>query len=490
MSKRVQGSPRIATIADRANPVQNPWVRLRLLILGSLAGCLAARCLAVDWPQFLGPTGRGFSTETNLVERIPASGLPIVWEHEIGTGYSAPSVRDRRVVLHHRRKNSEIIESFDAATGVSRWQHGYPTEFVDPYGYNNGPRCTPLLSDRWVHTLGAEGRLVCLDRATGKRLWERETAKEFEIPDAFFGVGSSPVMEGDRLLVMLGGQPNSGVVAMDPATGKTLWESVGQSNWEGQTMHGWPGEPLVQWRRQEKQASYASPVPATIHGQRHVLCLLRQGLVSVNPTNGHVNFSYWFRARVAESVNAANPVVQDDLILITAAYYRVGSVLLRVRPDGRGVDPVWRGTSMEAHWSTPLLVGSHLYAFSGRNEPDASFRSVEFLTGKLAWERSERWQPHSTPQPPVFGRGSLIHADGRLIALGEGGLLGLFKPTPEACEELGRWQVPSLEYPCWAAPVLSDGRLFLRSENRLVCLAFQRNSAPATSSPAPAPSPQ
>ncbi len=461
-------------------------MRLRHWILAFLAGWPAARCVADDWPQFLGPTGRGFSEETNLVERIPAGGLPIVWDHEIGTGYAAPSVRGGQLVLHHRRKDLEIVEAFNAATGISQWKHGYPTAFIDPYGYNNGPRSTPVLSSGRVHTFGAEGRLVCLDRATGRRLWERETAKEFEIPDAFFGVGSSPVIEGDRLILMLGGQPNSGVVAFDPETGKTLWENVGESNWEGQPMVGWPGEPLVRWRRAEKQASYASPVPATFHGRRHVLCLLRQGLVSVNPTNGQVNFSHWFRARVADSVNAANPVVHDDLILITAAYYRVGSVLLRVRPDGRGVDPVWRGTSMEAHWSTPLLVGSHLYAFSGRNEPDASFRAVEFLTGKLAWERSEKWLPNSSPQPSVFGRGSLIHADGHFFALGEGGLLGMFKPTPEACEELGRWQVPSLQYPCWAAPALSDGRLFLRSENRLVCVDVQKN-APAAPSPSPSP---
>lgn len=450
-------------------------VRSRLLSLGlGLFPVLQGH--AADWPQFLGPAGTGFSSESNLVDRIPTEGLPILWDHAVGAGYSAPSVRDGQLVLHHRRGDQEVVESFDAATGTSAWRYGYPTRFVDPYGYNNGPRSTPLLTADRVYTFGAEGRLVCLNRATGQRLWERETAKDFQIPEAFFGVGSSPVLEGDRLVVMVGGQPNSGVVAFHPETGATLWSNVGQTNWQGQTMHGWPGEPPVRWQPSEKQASYASPVPATFHGQRHVLCLMRQGLVSLNPTNGHVNFSYWFRARVAESVNAANPVVHQDLILVTAAYYRVGSVLLRVRPDGLGVDPVRRDTSMEVHWSTPLLVGNHLYAFSGRNEPDASLRCVEYLTGRLAWERPENWLPHSSRQPAVFGRGSLIHADGRFIALGEGGILGMFQPTAERCEELGRWQVPSLAYPCWAAPVLSDGRLFLRSEDRLVCLsALKKN---------------
>ncbi|MBX3744399.1 MAG: PQQ-binding-like beta-propeller repeat protein [Verrucomicrobiae bacterium] len=425
---------------------------------------------AGDWPAFLGPYGDATSSETGLIDRFPPEGPPVVWSRPVGTGYSAPSLLDGQLVLHHRIGDEERIEAFDAHTGQPRWHHASPTSFQDPFGYNNGPRASPLLTSNRVYTFGAEGRLLALDRATGTPVWERDTASDFTVPEAFFGVGSSPVLDTGHLIVIVGGQPDSGVVAFDPDTGATRWESVGEASWSGLPMIGWPGTPPVVWRRWDKQASYASPVPATFHGQRHTLCLTRQGLVSLNPTNGAVRFSFWFRARVNESVNAANPVVHDDLILLSAAYYRVGSVLLRVRPDGQGVDEVWRNTSLEMHWATPLLVGDHLYGFSGRNEPDAAFRSVGFHTGSLAWQRDDRWPPRSSRQPPVFGRGSLIHADGKLIALGEGGLLGLFQPDPNRCIELGRWQVPDLAYPCWAGPVLANGRLYLRSEDRLVCL--------------------
>ncbi len=439
----------------------------------ALASLLAPTSATADWPRFLGPAGTGISTETNLIDRIPTHGLPVIWERPIGTGYGAPSVRAGQLVLHHRRNDEEVVESFDALTGAPGWRQVAPTAYEDPYGYNNGPRCAPLLTTNRVFTFGAEGRLQGLDRTTGRLVWERVTSRDFRIPPAFFGVGSTPLLEDGRLLVMAGGQPNSGVVAFDPESGRTLWESVGERNWTGQPMRGWPGEAPARWSPEEKQASYASPVAATFHGQRHVLVLMRQGLVSVNPTNGAVNFSFWFRARVPESVNAANPLVHDDLVLITAAYYRIGSVLLRVLPGGRGVEEVWRGTSMESHWSTPILTEGRMYAFSGRNEPDAVFRCVDFGTGKLLWERDERWQPRSGRQPPVFGRGSMILADGKLFALGEGGLLGLFRPSATACEELGRWQVPSLGYPCWAAPVLSDGLLYLRNEDRLVCVSVK-----------------
>jgi len=220
----------------------------------------------------------------------------------------------------------------------------------------------------------------------------------------------------------------------------------------------------VGWQKGWKQASYATPVAATIHGRRHILCLMRQGLVSLDPRTGEVNFSRWFCSTVNESVNAVTPVVIDDLVFISAAYYRVGSALLRVKPDGRSFEEVWRSPRelremdaktgdlvppvLEIHWSTPLYHDGYLYAFSGRNEPDARFRCVELKTGKLMWDREESWPAHSTPQPKVYGRGSMIMADGKLIALGENGLLGLFKLNPDRAEEMTRVQVPQLHYPC------------------------------------------
>ena len=183
-----------------------------------------------------------------------------------------------------------------------------------------------------------------------------------------------------------------------------------------------------------------------------------------------VNFSFWFRSPVTDSVNAMNPIVVDDLILLSAAYYKIGSVLLRVKPDGRSVEEVWRSTVLEVHWTTPIYHDGFLYAFSGRNEPDARFRCVELKTGKLMWDRDERWASHSTRTPAVYGRGSCILADGKVIVLGEGGWLGLFKLNPQQPEEVSRFQVPQLHYPCWAAPVLSHKRLYLRDEDRLVCL--------------------
>ena len=448
-----------------------PVKPLALFLLLALAPFTkAAQDAPGDWPRFLGPHANGTSDETGLADKWPTGGPPLVWEKTIGSGYSAPSVRGSLLVLHHRVGDEEIVEAMDAATAKPVWRFAYPTGFRDPFGYNNGPRCTPLLTENRCYTFGAEGTLLCLDLQTGKQVWRRDTAKDWEVPEPFFGVGSTPILEDGKLIVQVGGQPDSGVVAFDAQTGKTLWESVGEKNWSGLPKIGWRGEAPVVWKRHDKQASYSSPVAATIHGKRHLLVLMRQGLVSLDPQTGTVNFSYWFRCENEYTVNAINPVVLDDLVFLSSSYYKLGSVVLRVAPDGKSVTQVWRDTVLEIHFTTPVLHDGFLYAFSGRNEPDADFRCVHLKTGELKWIRDEKWAHGSTKTPDKYGRGSAILADGKLIVLGEGGLLGLFKPNPQRDEEISRFQIPQLHYPCWPAPVLSRGRLYLRSEDRLVCL--------------------
>ena len=270
--------------------------------------------------------------------------------------------------------------------------------------------------------------------------------KEYKIPDGFFGVGSSPLLEGDKLIVMVGGQPNSGVVAFEAATGKPLWNNVGKSTWD-KAATGWGGEAEYEWLGDEMVVSYSSPICATIHGQRHLLVCTRQGLVSLDPKTGEHRFSFWFRSRQDQTVTAMTPVVDGDRIFLSNAYYKTGSVLLRVKPGNDGVTEVWRSLALEIHWTRPVLAGGHLYAFSGRNEPDARFRCVELATGAVKWDRNEGWPNGGHAKlrageaaPNVFGRGSAILADGKLIALGEAGLLGLFKPTADRLEELARCQ--------------------------------------------------
>jgi outer membrane protein assembly factor BamB len=134
-----------------------------------------------DWPRFLGLKETGVSGETGLLEKWPKAGPPMLWEKEVGTGYSAPSIRGNRLVLHHRVGDEEIVECMNVADGKEIWQYKYASNFSDPFGYNNGPRCSPILTENRCYTYGAEGVLVCLEFKTGKEIWTRDIKKSFNV---------------------------------------------------------------------------------------------------------------------------------------------------------------------------------------------------------------------------------------------------------------------------------------------------------------------
>ncbi len=444
--------------------------------------------LGEDWPCFLGSKGTGECSEAQWLKTWPEGGPSIAWQQRIGTGYSAPSVMGNRLIMFHRPRGDDIISCVRADNGEPLWKFSYPSEYADRYGYNNGPRCTPLLTKNRVYTLNPEGKLFCLDLVLGKQVWARDCSKDFRIPDDenFFGVGCTPILEGNLLIVLVGAQPNSGVVAFNAETGDIVWQNVGKKTWDGAEM-GESGR-TYRWTGRESIYSYSTPLAATIHGRRHILCFLRHGLVSLDPKDGSVSFKYWFRPRVKDSVNAARPVVIGDKIFLSAAY-ELGSVLLQVQPSGQEVNVVWQESeNMLTHWSTAIPVGGFLYGFSGRHEYEGELRCLDLKTGEVRWKTPDfQGDPTKMIRSPItgeikdasgkviFGRGSMIQLGDRFLVLGEWGTLALVKINPEKFEELGRMSVPGIKYPAWAAPVLSRGRVYLRSETHLVCLDLAAN---------------
>jgi hypothetical protein len=443
-----------------------------------------------DWPRLLGPQGTGISSETNLLTRWPAQGPPLLWKKAVGTGYSAPSIHGDRLILHSRRGRSEVIESMHATTGEVSWTYSYKTDYRDPYGYNNGPRCTPILTDNRCYTFGAEGKLVCVNLQTGALIWMRDINKEFTVPPHFFGFGCTPLLHGSKLYILAGGQPNSGILCVDAETGKTIWEHVGQETWDGAITGDKKNKPF-KWTNDEMLVSYSSPIIAEIHHKPHLLALMRQGLVSVDPETGAENFHYWFRAKVHESVTASQPLVINDTIHISAAY-ELGGQLLKVAPDGRSVEMLWKSKDFDTHWSSSIYHEGYLYGFCGRHEGNARFRCIDIKDGTMKWETSgfEGDATQLTPNDdgtvtdnatgkvmpyPYFGRASLIEADGKFIIIGERGVVALATPSPDSYQEISRFQAAGIKYPCWPAPVLSRGRMYLRGENMLTVYNLHQN---------------
>jgi outer membrane protein assembly factor BamB len=402
---------------------------MRSFIFVCVSALLGVPVLAADWPQFLGPTRDGISTETGLVKSWPDKGPPVVWEREVGEGYSAPVVSGGTLVLFHRVGDQEVVEALDAATGKPRWKVGYGTKYSDLLGKGDGPRSTPLVADGKVYTLGAEGMLHCLDLKDGSKVWEKSLAKEYAMRQSYFGVGTSPIVEGGLLLVNVGAR-GAGIVAFDRATGKEVWKAT------------------------DDEASYSSPVAATIDGARHVFFFTRTGLVDLDPKAGKVRFSKRWRSRMDASVNAAAPLAVGNQLFLSASY-GTGAVLLRVGKDG--AEEVWKGDRMlSSHYNTPVRKDGYLYGIDGRQEQGARLRCVELKTGQVKWEKEP------------FGCASMILADGQIIALTENGDLVLIEPTPDGYREKARAAVLK-DGPCRAEIALADGRLYGRDRKRLVC---------------------
>lgn len=430
---------------------------------------LGTRKSGSDWPGFLGPTGDGKSTERIRTDWP----LPILWHKKIGDGYSMPSIAKGRLYLFDRHDGNARLSSWHSETGEEIWRSEYPSEYEDYYDYSKGPRASPVIDEDRVFTLGVEGVLRAHHAADGEVIWQIDTTAEYGVVKNFFGVGSTPVIEGDLLIVPIGGSPpgspkihsgevkgnGTGIVAFDKRTGE------------------------VRYSVTDTLASYATPTLATINGRRWGFAFNREGLVGFAPETGAVDFIFPWRAKILESVNAASPVVVDDTVFVTECY-GPGSALLRVEPGKHEV--VWqdprRPKSMESHWNTPIYHQGYLYGSSGRSTGNAELRCVEHATGKVVWSE------------PGLGRASLLYADGHFIVLGEYGMLTLVKATPDGYEKVAEMDFgvakppeadaktpvdtgtddrPVLRFPAWNAPILSHGLLYVRGKDQLICLDLQ-----------------
>jgi outer membrane protein assembly factor BamB len=399
--------------------------------LGILLAALFA--IAGDWPQFLGPERNGISTETGLSTTWPKEGPPVLWEKEVGEGYSGPVIAGNQLILLHRIDNQEVLSCYRADTGRENWKFPYPSQYQDQYGKGDGPRSTPLIAAGRVYTLGAEGQLHCVDLETGKKVWDRSLNAEYKVLQGFFGVATSPVLEGGLLLVNVGSK-DAGIVAFDKDTGKEIWRAT------------------------DHEASYSSPIVATLDGVRQAIFLTREGIVFLDPRNGSVNYSKHWRSRNPASANAATPLVVDDQLFFSASY-QTGAILLRAHKDR--VEEVWKGDEvMSNHYNTCIHHKGYLYGFEGRQEFGPRLRCVELKSGKVAWT-SDR-----------AGCGSMVLAEGNLFILGEDGDLAVVEATPDGYKEKAR--VSLLGQPCRSQIALANGRLYARDAKKLVCLSLRK----------------
>ena len=434
--------PFVIATWNRAKPNQFGWKRRVVVSIVLLLGFNSEASAASDWPQLLGPTRNGIYHGNALAATWPKEGPRVVWRKDVGEGFSGSVVSDDKLILFHRHGNREIVECLSTAKGERLWSYDYPTSYRDDFGFDEGPRGTPTIDSGKVYTFGAQSVLHCLELKSGKKIWSVDAKKDFAADKGFFGPACSPLVEGNAVILHLGGKNGAGIAAFDKAKGDLLWQAT------------------------DHEAGYSSPVSATFNSKRHALCFTRNGLVALNPTNGHVFFDFPWRARMHASVNAAVPLVVEGLIFLSASY-DTGAILLRFKESRP--EKVWAGDDiLSAHYATPVYYEGFLYGVDGRADPGfhppPTLRCVEWKTGEIRWMKEG------------LGAGCVILAGDQLLLLNDRGELILASANPLAFKEMARAQILSREVR--AHPALANGFLYARSKKQLVCVDLNPRKNP------------
>ncbi len=385
---------------------------------------LAAPAIAYasDWPNWRGPQQSGVSQEEGWSPRFGEDGPRVLWEKEIGIGYSAASVKDGRVYIAGWRDGQDTLHCLDAATGQTVWTHRSPMK-----RYNNmhegGPGSTPAVGNGRVFLLSREADLICLDSQTGQLNWRKSLMRDFGVSQPRWAFTGSPTIDGETLFIDVGV-----IAAFDAATGD------------------------LRWRTKDYGPAYSTPVPFTLDGRRLLACFPEYGLVILDAQTGREVASH--RWKTSYGVNATTPIVRGNRFFVSTGY-NTGAAALELTPQGLKV--LWESREMRNKLATSVLIDGYLYGFD-----ESQLKCVDFATGRRMWAQRG------------LGLGSLIAADGKLIILSENGQLVIAQATPQRFSEISRARVLN-SGKNWVMPVLADGRIYCRSaKGQLVCLDVSR----------------
>ena len=387
---------------------------------------LSATVLASDWPAFMGPEGTGISTEKGINKNWDAKPPKVLWQTNMSdNGYAGPAVADGKVFIIDRGANMDRVRAIDLETGKDLWEFAYPETSRQDYGY---ARTTPTYDQGKLYTLSKGGLLHCLDAQNGKALWSLSFVNDLNGILYNWEVASSPVVDGEKLIVFPGGQKN--VAALDKNTGKVIWQG-GNSD----------------------RAGYATAVIATINGVKQYIMFTARNVMGVNADNGNVLWQYpWV---TDYDVNAANPlVIGDNQVFVTSSYYK-GCAMLRIEADWK-VTQLWENDHIQSEFSSPVYYGGYIY---GTTDPaPGALVCLDPQNGQIKWRQR------------AYERGGLIAVDGVIIAMyGWNGNVVMVKADPSSYQELGRLNKP-LGGQSWTPPVLSHGRLLIRNRTSLACI--------------------
>jgi len=439
--------------------MKNKLIFVSAFLLMTFANSIYAQ----DWPQFLGPERNSTSPQKNLLRSWPESGPEILWTVNVGIGYGGPVVKDGKVYLLDRDdKVGDNMRCFNLSSGKELWNFGYEAHGSVMFP---GSRSVPIVDGNYVYSCGPYGDLYCFDINTNKPVWNKNVWKDFggqEIP--IWAITQCPLIYGD-LLVVLSQAPEAGAVAYNKLTGEIVWKTPNLGN-----------------------ESYASPSVVKIDGEEHIVMVISSTnpighrelpqtmgkIVGIEPLTGKILWEYnqWkCHISVPSAIDAGN-----NKVLVVGGY-ELGATMLKIdkKPDGSfGVTGLFVTEEFGDHTKPPIFYNGYFYAQYGTNNRRDGLTCMN-MDGEIMWK---------TKRDPDFNKGSMILADGLILATDGAKKLYLIEPDPAGFKPLASTELlgePKTQaegiaarvggvIQNWAPLALADGKLLIRDQNRLMCV--------------------
>ena len=437
---------------------------------GLIAACIVAGLAmtgleAEDWPQWRGVDRDGVWADTGVVDRFPGAGLNVTWRVSIHGGFAGPAVADGRVfVLDYEEApdtrtmdGTERLLALDEETGAVLWSQTWPATYRNiQWKFANGPRTPPTVDGDRVYVLGAAGMISCLDTETGEVVWQVDTVAEYGATVPVYGVSHAPLVEGDLLIAVVGGEPDAKIVGFDKATGDEVWRALEMTS----------------------ETGYSSPIVIDAGGERQLIFWHATALVSLNPETGQV---YWEQEFLSGGgLSTTTPVRSGRYLLISQ--FRIGSMMMALNSDRPAARMLWQGRSrselphltdgLHALLSTPIVNGDHLYGVGSYGE----LRGIDATTGQRIW------QTDAMVAQERFGSAYFVRNGDRYFVTNDAGELIIARFTPEGYEEIdrtplleptlntlggasGRWNDRMV---LWAHPAFANQHVVARNDREII----------------------
>lgn len=420
----------------------------RFVVVAATLLFAAPALLAADWPQYRGPKHDGKTPEAIRTD-WPKDGPKVVWKASLGDSFGTFAVVGDRAYVMVSRGDEEGLLCLDANTGKEQWFTAMGKTIFEQMG-GKGPRTTPVVVGDKVYAFGTYFNLVCVNAKDGKQVWAHDLEKEHKAQNDTNGIvqwgnAGSAIVEGDHVIVA-GGGPGETFIAFEKDTGKLAWKTG------------------------TEKVTHATGTPATIHGVRQIVFFVQSGLVAVEPKTGKELWRFKFPFNVS---TASAPIVggaNGDIVYCSAAY-NVGAAACKVSKKGDTFEArqLWRlkGNENANHWTTPVYLDGHIYGLYGhRGKPEAKLECRELATGTVKWSQDA----------PGAG-GATILAGRHLLVQHENGQLVVIDPSPAGYKKIAEAQ--PLQGKAWSAAIVSNGKIYARTDKEGVCLdvAVERRAA-------------